>query len=229
MPGTSSLEFVQSLSHQPAHHPRPRGPGADPGAVPATSPGAEATIAELARLPKAGERAARPARQACWPGRARTTRPSAELDRLIAAFPDRSVQQREARLAKAESLVGLKKFKEAEALVRAGHPGRARRGRPAQAAAYNTLGDCLRAANRPKDALLAYLHTDLLYSKDKEEHPRASSRSRSSSASSSRTAGPTNTPSGSGRSIPAASGYRPSEATAGVAVRFKCARLGIAR
>ncbi len=42
-----------------------------------------------------------------------------------------------------------------------------------QAPAYNTLGDCLRAANRPKDALLAYLHTDMLYSKDKEEHPRA--------------------------------------------------------
>ena len=43
----------------------------------------------------------------------------------------------------------------------------------AQAPAYNTLGDCLRAANRPKDALIAYLHTDMLYSKDKEEHPRA--------------------------------------------------------
>ena len=39
--------------------------------------------------------------------------------------------------------------------------------------AYNALGDCLRAANRPKDALLAYLHTDLLYSKDRQEHPRA--------------------------------------------------------
>ena len=78
---------------------------------------------------------------------------------------------------------------------------------PAQAAAYNTLGDCLRAANRPKDALLAYLHTDLLYSKDKEEHPRALLRSRSSSASSSKTAGPTNTPSGSGRNILAAPGY----------------------
>jgi hypothetical protein len=36
-----------------------------------------------------------------------------------------------------------------------------------------TLGDCLRAANRPKDALIAYLHTDLLSTKDKEEYPRA--------------------------------------------------------
>ena len=48
----------------------------------------------------------------------------AELDRLIAAFPDRSAQQREARLAKAESLVGMKKFKEAEA------PGPRRSSRP---------------------------------------------------------------------------------------------------
>ena len=96
-----------------------------------------------------------------------------ELDRLIAAFPERSVQQREARLAKAESLVGLKKFKEAEVLVRQVIQAAPAEDAPAQAAAYNTLGDCLRAANRPKDALLAYLHTDLLYAKDKEEHPRA--------------------------------------------------------
>ena len=44
----------------------------------------------------------------------------------------------------------------------------------AQAPAYNTLGDCLSApANHPKEALIAYLHTDLLYSKDKAEHPVA--------------------------------------------------------
>ena len=42
-----------------------------------------------------------------------------------------------------------------------------------QSAAYNTLGDCLRAAGKPKEALDAYLHTDILYSKDKEQHPRA--------------------------------------------------------
>ena len=41
------------------------------------------------------------------------------------------------------------------------------------ASAYNTLGDCLRAAGRPKDALIAYLHTDVLFAKDKEQHPRA--------------------------------------------------------
>ena len=31
----------------------------------------------------------------------------------------------------------------------------------------------MREANRPKDALIAYLHTDMLYAKNKEEHARA--------------------------------------------------------
>ena len=66
----------------------------------------------------------------------------------------------------------------------------------AQAPAYNTLGDCLRAANRPTDALFAYLHTDLLYSKAKEEHPHAASTTSSSSiTSSSKTGTPTSMPS----------------------------------
>ena len=134
--------------------------------------GAEATIAELAKLPKAGDRAAvLHARVLAKQGR--HDEAVSELDRLIAAFPDRSTPQREARLAKGESLVGLKKFKEAEGLVRQVIQAAPPEDVPAQAAAYNALGDCLRAANRPKDALLAYLHTDLLYSKDKQEHPRA--------------------------------------------------------
>jgi TolA-binding protein len=133
---------------------------------------AEATIAELARLPKAAERAA------VLHARVLTRQGSyaeaiSELDRLIANFPDRSARKREARLAKAEGLVGQKKYQEAEALVRQVIQETPAEDVPAQAVAYNTLGDCLRAANRPKDALLAYLHTDLLYSKDKEEHPRA--------------------------------------------------------
>ncbi len=67
----------------------------------------------------------------------------------------------------------MKKFKDAESLVRQVIQAAPAEDVPAQAAAYNTLGDCLRAGNRPKDALLAYLHTDLLYGKDKEQHPRA--------------------------------------------------------
>ena len=46
-------------------------------------------------------------------------------------------------------------------------------GHQTQSAAYNTLGDCLRAAGKPKEALDAYLHTDILYARDKEQHPRA--------------------------------------------------------
>ena len=131
----------------------------------------------------------------------------AELDRLIASSPKGSERQRAAMLAKAESLAAMKKFKEAETLVREVIQGSPAEDAASQAPAYNTLGDCLRAANRPKDALIAYLHTDLLYSKDKEEHPRALARDRRrSSASSSRTPGPTSSPSGSSRSIPAAPG-----------------------
>ena len=67
----------------------------------------------------------------------------------------------------------MKQFPKAETLLREVIQANPPEDAAAQAPAYNTLGDCLRAANRPKDALLAYLHTDLLYSKDKEEHPRA--------------------------------------------------------
>jgi tetratricopeptide (TPR) repeat protein len=133
---------------------------------------AETNIGEMARLPGATQRAA-VLRARLLARRGSHAEAVSELDRLISAFPDRSVQQREARLAKAESLVGLKKFKEAEGLVREVIQAAPAEDAPAQAAAYNTLGDCLRAAERPKDALLAYLHTDLLYAKDKEEHPRA--------------------------------------------------------
>jgi tetratricopeptide (TPR) repeat protein len=133
---------------------------------------AEATIAELAKLPKAAQRAA-VLRAKLLARQGSHAEAISELDRLISTLPDRSAEQREARLAKAESLVGMKKFKEAEALVRQVIQAAPAEDVPAQAAAYNTLGDCLRAADRTKDALLAYLHTDLLYGKDKEQHPRA--------------------------------------------------------
>jgi len=97
----------------------------------------------------------------------------AELDRLIAKFPEDSVSRRSARLIKAESLAGLKRFDEAEKLVREVIQANPPENAAVQAPAYNTLGDCLREADRPKDALIAYLHTDLLYAKNQEEHPRA--------------------------------------------------------
>lgn len=134
--------------------------------------GAEATIAALGKMPRGGERAA-VLRTRVLARQGKHAEAIADLDRLIASSPKGSDRQRAARLAKAESLAAMKKYKEAETLVRQVILENPAEDAESQAPAYNTLGDCLRAANRPKDALIAYLHTDMLYSKDKEEHPRA--------------------------------------------------------
>ncbi len=42
-----------------------------------------------------------------------------------------------------------------------------------RARAYNTLGDCHRAAGRPRDALWDYLWVDVIYHQDRREHARA--------------------------------------------------------
>jgi tetratricopeptide (TPR) repeat protein len=134
--------------------------------------GAEANIAALSKLPRGAERSAA-LRTKLLAKQGKHQEAIAEMDRLIAASPKASERQRAARLAKAESLAAIKKYQEAEALVRDVIRENPAEDADSQAPAYNTLGDCLRAANRPKDALIAYLHTDMLYSKDKEEHPRA--------------------------------------------------------
>jgi tetratricopeptide (TPR) repeat protein len=41
------------------------------------------------------------------------------------------------------------------------------------ARAYNTMGQCYLKSNKPKDALLAYLHTDILFYGDPESHAEA--------------------------------------------------------
>jgi tetratricopeptide (TPR) repeat protein len=135
-------------------------------------PAAETAIAELAKLPKGAERAA-VLRTKLLAKQNKHTDAIAELDKLIAASPKGSERLRAAQLAKAESLAATKDFAKAEALLRDVIQATPPEDAAGQAPAYNTLGDCLRAANRPKEALLAYLATDILYSKDKEEHPRA--------------------------------------------------------
>jgi tetratricopeptide (TPR) repeat protein len=132
----------------------------------------EKTIADMAKLPQSADRAA-VLRAKLFDRKGDHDKAISEYDKLIQGSPEGSVRQREARLAKAESLVAARKFTEAEADVRAVIKAAPAEDYQAQSAAYNTLGDCLRAAGKPKDALLAYLYTDLLYSKDKEEHPRA--------------------------------------------------------
>jgi tetratricopeptide (TPR) repeat protein len=132
----------------------------------------EKTIATLAKLPQGADRAA-VLRAKVSARQGDHAKAAEELDAIIKAAPEGSLRRREARLAKAESLVVLKKYPEAEAEVRAVIKTTPAEDAQAQSAAYNTLGDCLKAAGRPKDALFAFLHTDVLYSKDKEQHPRA--------------------------------------------------------
>lgn len=95
------------------------------------------------------------------------------FDKIITASADGSVKKREGRLAKAESLAALMKYDEATKLLEDVIQSSPPEDFVAQSAAYNTLGDCLKAAGKPKEALYAYLHTDVLYGKDKEHHPRA--------------------------------------------------------
>ncbi len=94
------------------------------------------------------------------------------LDKAVAGAAD-SPRARDAKLAKAEILVAQKKFDEALALVREVIKDSPPEAAEIQALAHNTLGDCYRAAGRPKDALIAYLKTDILFDKDKGQHPRA--------------------------------------------------------
>ena len=133
------------------------------------------TLDRLSKIPQTADRAAvLRARVASRKGEHQEA--IREFDKLIAAAPENLVKRRDAQLAKAESLVALKKYPEAEALVRGVIKGAAPEDVNTQAAAHNTLGDCLRAAGRPKDALYAYLHTDLLFFKDKEQHSKALAR-----------------------------------------------------
>ncbi len=136
---------------------------------------ATATIDRLSKIPQSSDRAAvLRARVASRKGQhADAIR---EFDKLIAESADGSVKRRDAQLAKAESLVALKKYQDAETLVKGVIAAAPAEDIATQASAHNTLGDCLRAAGRPKDALFAYLHTDLLFFKDKEQHPKALSK-----------------------------------------------------
>ena len=134
--------------------------------------GIETSLASLSKLPGGADRAA-VFRARILAKKGDHAGAIAELDRLIKAGPEGSVRQREAKLARAESLAALKKYADAETEVRSVIKALPPEDIAAMASAYNTLGDCLKAADRPKDALIAYLHTDLLYAKDKEQHPRA--------------------------------------------------------
>jgi tetratricopeptide (TPR) repeat protein len=129
-------------------------------------------LADLVKIPWAADRAA-VLQARMLSRRGQFEQAIAALDKMVNGVPKDSIKYREAQLARAESLAGLKKFDEAEATVLAVIKAAPAEDAEAQALAYNTLGDCLRAADKPKDALYAYLKTDVLYSKDKEQHARA--------------------------------------------------------
>lgn len=98
------------------------------------------------------------------------------LDGMLGGAPKGSALLRDALLTKAVALAALKRTDEAskiaQEVIDAANPDDA----ATQALAYNTLGDCLIEANKPKDALLAYLHTDILFAAEKEQHARALAR-----------------------------------------------------
>lgn len=98
------------------------------------------------------------------------------LEALVNEAPKGSAQAREARLAKAESLTALRRFPEAEQAVLDVIAEAPPDDDAIQSEAHNTLGDCLSAAGRPKDALIAYLKTDVLFSSARDQHARALAR-----------------------------------------------------
>ena len=133
---------------------------------------ADTTLASITKLPGGDDRAAS-LRIKLLTRRGKTDEAISAIDKIIAANPAGSARNRDATLAKAEALAALKKYPEAETLVRSVIQAAPPEDATTQALAHNTLGDCLRAAGKPKEALYAYLHTDLLFSKEKEEHARA--------------------------------------------------------
>lgn len=95
------------------------------------------------------------------------------IDSIKSQIPAKSSLERLAESVRIKALVGQKKLDEAEKrarqLIEAADPADTE----ALAHAYNALGDCLRAAGKPKDALIAYLHNDILFDSNSNEHARA--------------------------------------------------------
>lgn len=100
----------------------------------------------------------------------------AKFDEVAAAkasSPAEKLRQQEALLAKGDCLVKQKKLGEAEQMFRKVIAEASPEETELQAATCNALGDVLREAGKPKEALLAYLEVDLLYNTQKAAHARA--------------------------------------------------------
>lgn len=98
------------------------------------------------------------------------------FNRVLAESGESSAEkllQQEALLAKAECLAAQGSYAEAETLLLGIIDNTPAEEASVQAAAHNALGDSMRAAGRPKDALLAYLYVDLLVASEQQEHAKA--------------------------------------------------------
>jgi tetratricopeptide (TPR) repeat protein len=99
-----------------------------------------------------------------------------KFEEVIAAnvkTPAEKLRQQEALLAIGDCLVKQKKLDEAEQMFRKVIDEASPEESELQAATCNALGDVLREAGKTKEALLAYLEVDLLYSTQKAAHARA--------------------------------------------------------
>jgi tetratricopeptide (TPR) repeat protein len=99
-----------------------------------------------------------------------------KFDEVIASDAEGKDAERQklaAALGKASALAGSGKADEAiksvEAIIAKADP----ENQELHARAYNILGNCYRAAGRKKEALLAFLHVDLLYARFAEQHAEA--------------------------------------------------------
>jgi tetratricopeptide (TPR) repeat protein len=99
-----------------------------------------------------------------------------EFDEVLAVDAtgkDADRQKLAASLGKASALAGAGKFDEAIQLVDGIIAKADAENLELHARAYTILGNCYVAANKKKDALLAFLHVDLLYSRFPEQHAEA--------------------------------------------------------
>ncbi len=99
-----------------------------------------------------------------------------EFDKVLAAKEDNTAakeQKLSATLGKAVSLAESKQLDQAVGLIEQMILDTDPEQKELQARAYNALGDSYQRAGRTKDALLAYLHVDVLYSTVPDAHAEA--------------------------------------------------------
>ena len=100
----------------------------------------------------------------------------AAFDEVInakASTPAEEGRRYEAMLGKARCLTQQKQFEEAQKLLAEVIGKSSPDDASLQAEAYLRQGDCLAAMDKKKEALLAYLHVDVLFAAEKSLHPEA--------------------------------------------------------